>query len=522
MSARLLVAMLLLPAALSAQRATVQARAYAIRASSGDTILVERWLARGGSIRSEQRPRAGPPSTWRLDEDPEAMLERLTTDDPIEVVSVPGLTLTRVSAAGTPGPRSVTPPGTALLAPASLAILQRQLLRADVQGDIWYNGHWFTPTVRLVRESLVLDTLRVWTIGVDSLRIASAEWQLRLALDEDNVILGGHGLLDGRPVTIARLPDQRAATGWLPTPVASEQSTDARWEVRPFTVAVSGGVTLGGTLTRPTTSGPHQAMLLLSGSGAQDRDGGIMLGQRPLREIAIALAEHGIASLRLDDRGVGASGGDYASRTIAELADDASRALRALAATSGIDAEALGIIGHSEGALVAMQAVANGTDAKALVLLGSPSRTGREIVAAQQRYGAAQMVRDSAAERQPALIASLVAGSAEAIEQLRRESRGFRALLDHDPMRTARRVRVPTLILHGEADAQVPVAQADELAAALRRGGAEVTVERLPEVNHLFLADPHGDPTRYLLLASRQLVPTVLAAITRWLEARLP
>jgi dipeptidyl aminopeptidase/acylaminoacyl peptidase len=219
---------------------------------------------------------------------------------------------------------------------------------------------------------------------------------------------------------------------------------------------------------------------------------------------------------------VGASGGEYGSRTIAELADDATRALRALAATPGVDAEALGMLGHSEGALVAMQAVANGADAKVLVLLASPSRPGREIIALQQRYGATRMVRDSAPDRQPALIEALLRGSSEAVEALRRDSRGFRLLLDFDPMRVARRVRVPTLLLHGEQDAQVPVAQAEELATALRRAGAVATVERIAGVNHLFLPDPLGDPAGYLMLPTRTLSPAVLAILADWLEARLP
>lgn len=515
-----LLALMLSPVALPAQ--AVEARAYALLGSGGDTVLVERWLARGGTIRSEQRPRTGRLVEWRLDEDPEASLERLTTTEPTEVVSIPGLAIARFGAAGEPRARRVTPPGSALLAPRSLAVLQRQLHRADVQGDIWYNGHWFTPTVRLRGETLVLDTLRVWAIGVDSFRIESAEWRLRVAVDANSIVLGGEGTLDGTAVRLRRLPDRLAADAWPVERGSFEAPTSATWRARDFAVAAAGGVTLGGTLTMPTSPGPHQAVLLLSGSGAQDRDGRTMLGYRPLREIAEALALRGIASLRLDDRGVGASGGEYGSRTIAELADDATRALRALAATSGVDAEALGMVGHSEGALVAMQAVANGADAKVLVLLASPSSPGREIIALQQRYGAARMVRDSAPDRQPALIEALLQGSSEAVEALRRDSRGFRVLLDFDPLRVARRIRVPTLLLHGEQDAQVPVVQAEELAVALRRAGAVATVERLVGVNHLFLADPLGDPAGYLLLPTRTLSPAVLTILADWLEARLP
>ncbi|MBK7593899.1 MAG: alpha/beta hydrolase [Gemmatimonadetes bacterium] len=531
MPRRLLAALLLLPAALPAQGAKLEARAYALLGTAGDTIGVERWVALGGAIRAEQRrPGGDAPLRLRLDEDPEARLERLTRiigpaggAERAEAVSVPGLAALRSGVEGRPTASRDTPPGSALLAPRSLALLQRQLHRADQQGDIWYNGHWFTPTVTLRGEALVIDTLRVTAIGVDTLLVESAEWQLRLAVDAEGTISGGGGRgAEGQPLRVVRLADRLAADGWLVDLGDYAAPAGAPWQTSAVSVPVGGGVTLGGTLTMPDGPAPHAAVLLLSGSGAQDRDGSTMLGYRPLRELADSLAAHGIASLRLDDRGVGASGGDYPSRTINELADDASRALRLLAALPGVDAEALGIVGHSEGALVAMQAVANGADAKTLVLLAAPSRPGRELVALQQRYGATRMVRDSAPDRQPALIEALLQGSSEAVEALRRDSRGFRALLGYDPRAAAKRVRVPALLLHGDQDTQVPVGQAAELAAVLRRGGADAAVERLPDVNHLFLADRSGDPAGYLLLPDRRLADGVVAAVVRWLQARLP
>lgn len=530
MPRRLLAALLLLPAALPAQAAKLEARAYALLGAARDTLAVERWVALGGAIRAEQRLPAAPVVRLRLHEDPEARLERLTLisgpvghDERVEAISVPGLAALRSGAEGRPGSRRQTPAGAALLAPGSLAILQRQLHRADQQGDIWYNGRWFTPTVTVRGTALVLDTLHVTAIGVDTLLAESSEWQLRLAVDAEGTISGGGGTgRDGQPIRVVRLSDRLAADGWLVDAGDYTAPAGAPWQTTPVTVAVGGGVTLGGTLTMPQGPAPRPAVLLLSGSGAQDRDGSTMLGYRPLGELADSLAAQGIASLRLDDRGVGASGGDYPSRTINELAEDASRALRALAALPGVDAEALAIVGHSEGALVAMQAVANGADAKALVLLAAPSRPGRELVALQQRYGAARMVRDSAPDRQAALIEALLQGSSAAIEELRRESRGFRALLGYDPRSAAKRVAVPTLLLHGEQDTQVPVNQAAELAAALRRAGADAVVERLPGVNHLFLADATGDPAGYLLLPERRLATGVAASVVRWLVARLP
>jgi dienelactone hydrolase len=114
----------------------------------------------------------------------------------------------------------------------------------------------------------------------------------------------------------------------------------------------NGDIALAGTLTLPPTEGPHPAVILISGSGPQNRDEEIpgVSGYQPFRVIADHLARNGIAVLRYDDRGVGGSTGDYATATSADFATDAEAALSYLLGRDEIDPEQIGLLGHSEGA----------------------------------------------------------------------------------------------------------------------------------------------------------------------------
>lgn len=138
-----------------------------------------------------------------------------------------------------------------------------------------------------------------------------------------------------------------------------------------MTVAADDGTPLAGTLTLPAGPSPHPAVLLLHGSGPLDRDGNtpklVMDLARPMAE---ALAAAGIATLRYDRRGAGSTPGDWRASGFTDNREDAAAALRALAARPDIRSEAVGVIGHSEGALHAM-ALASRTDVRAAVLLAA-------------------------------------------------------------------------------------------------------------------------------------------------------
>lgn len=228
------------------------------------------------------------------------------------------------------------------------------------------------------------------------------------------------------------------------------------------------------------------------------------------------LRRRGIAVLRFDERGVGASSGDFSAATSEDLADDVRAALVFLRAKSDIDGSRLGLVGHSEGGLIAPMVAAADPAVAAVVSMAGPSRTGREILDYQLRRRITADSALSAAERAAALAkipAQLDALAARPWEAF---------FLGYDPLPAARTLQVPVLLLQGAADIQVTPEQAEELAAAVRTGGnPNVTVRVFPEINHLFVRDAAAEPTPYPQLPSLRLAPEVLEALASWLETNL-
>src|SRR5690606_22363463 len=145
------------------------------------------------------------------------------------------------------------------------------------------------------------------------------------------------------------------------------------------------GVDLSGTLTIPEGNGPFPAVVLLTGSGPQDRDETIW-GHKPFLVIADFLTRHGIAVLRSDDRGVGASGGIFEEATTEDFADDALAALAYLKTRNEILPEKIGMIGHSEGGMMAPVAALKSDDVAFIVLMAGPGANLGDNVAYQGYY----------------------------------------------------------------------------------------------------------------------------------------
>lgn len=362
-----------------------------------------------------------------------------------------------------------------------------------------------TPTATVMRR------------GADSVLIVMAGLEIRAAASAEGGLLGGS--IPAQGLSFVR------RDGALPTTGVVERPDYSAPEGAPYTaeevvVRTASGHTLAGTLTRPRTAGRVPAMVTISGSGPQDRDASLSIlpRYRPFREIADTLARRGIAVLRLDDRGTGASTGSFAGATTADFADDVRAALAYLRARPDVDAGRLGLIGHSEGGLIVPMVAATDTALRAAVVVAGPARTGREILRFQQRSMIDRAPGLSAAGRDSAFAAAQTALDTEAARQP-----WLRFFLDHDPLPTAGKVRrTPVLVLHGETDRQVTAEQAEALAEAFRAAGnRDVTVRVLPEVNHLLLRDPDGDPSRYTTLPSREVAPEVLGVLAEWVSSRL-
>jgi pimeloyl-ACP methyl ester carboxylesterase len=309
------------------------------------------------------------------------------------------------------------------------------------------------------------------------------------------------------------------------------------------------GVRLAGTLTLPEGEGPFPAAILISGSGANDRDD-TGLGHKPFAVIADYLTRHGIAVLRTDDRGVGGSTGDFAAATSADLATDANAAARYLTTRPDIRRDAIGFIGHSEGGVIAPIAMASNKHIAFLVMLAGPGTRWDEVLLSQRRLiGLAQGKSEQELGRSEPLVAAVYHGIAsartqeagiEAVRPLltpdamaalgaagedrdlvarRMNSRWTRYLFRHDPAPDLRKIRVPVLVMTGSLDLQIP---ADENLPAIRAAlihNPDVTVRELPGLNHLFQTATTGAPGEYADI-QETFAPAALEIMSEWLTQR--
>lgn len=369
------------------------------------------------------------------------------------------------------------------------------------------------------------------TAGPDSATLDLGGVTLRAAVDADGRVLG---FAVPAQVLAVRRVDEATAAALLARPPAAPAPVDyaappgAPYLAESVRVPTPAGHVLAGTLTRPVGAGVAARLpvvVTITGSGPQERDGALAIlpGYRPFRQLADTLARRGVAVLRLDDRGTGASTGDFAAATSADFADDVRAALAWLRARPDVDPARLALLGHSEGGLVAPMVAADGGaggaggGVAALVLLAAQGYSGRRVVDYQL---ARDVRRDDALP--PARRDSLLARAAATRDSLLASTPWMRFFAAHDPLPTARRVRVPVLVVHGATDRQVTPEQADTLAAALRAGGNRaVTVRVFPATNHLLLADPSGWPAGYATLAEPRLRPEVLGVVADWVAARL-
>jgi uncharacterized protein len=327
----------------------------------------------------------------------------------------------------------------------------------------------------------------------------------------------------------------------------------------------SAGATLAGVLSLPDGEGPHPAVVLVAGSGAQDRDGSnpALPGYLPLRWLADHLTAAGFAVLRWDERGVGESTGDHASATTADLSADVEAGVDYLRGRADVDAVRIGVVGHSEGGLIAARVAAQAPGEVAFVVsLAGPAVPYADVVVAQARRinaasGAgpaavaeaaahqARVVELALAEDWAALAALLsdlalahVTSTADASPERTPDVEAFVAqhtaagvaafqtpwmhyFLRYDPAEAWSRVTVPVLAAFADRDVQVDVDQnRPPLEAALEAAGnADVTVMVFVEANHLFQWADTGHVDEYPEL-DMAFIPGFLEAISTWLAER--
>jgi pimeloyl-ACP methyl ester carboxylesterase len=242
------------------------------------------------------------------------------------------------------------------------------------------------------------------------------------------------------------------------------------------------GVRLAGTLTLPRTPGPHPAIVLVPGSGEVDRDGSLF-GHQFYLVLADDLTRRGFAVLRSDKRGIGQSGGDFASATSLDFAADIGAGVAFLRSRPEIDGGRIGLVGHSEGALVGSIVAARDPGIAFLVLM------------AGNGIPAAEMLRSRTPT--PPMTPWL------------------RTLLTLDPQAPLRRLHCPVLALVGDKDR---IVTADENIPALRTalsGNPKAQVQRLPGLNHFFQTARTGDFSEVATI-EETISPQALALIGAW------
>lgn len=316
------------------------------------------------------------------------------------------------------------------------------------------------------------------------------------------------------------------------------------------------GVKLAGTLTLPPSEGPFPAVILITGSGQQNRDEEIF-GHRPFLVLSDYLTRKGIAVLRVDDRGVGGSTGDSLQATTEDFAGDVIAGIEYLKSRNEIDPARIGLIGHSEGGLIAPMVAVKSPDVAFIVLMAGTGLTGEEIIYMQsdlisRAEGAdnetiannealmkrifsivkqeqnntvayeeihkllkAEMVNMSEEEKN-------LSGYSEA--NLDTQIKGIlspwmRFFLTYDPKPTLMKVKCPVLSINGEKDLQVPPEEnLRAIEDALKAGGnKDYTVKEMPGLNHLFQTAQTGSPSEYAKI-EETISPAALEMIANWIS----
>jgi pimeloyl-ACP methyl ester carboxylesterase len=308
------------------------------------------------------------------------------------------------------------------------------------------------------------------------------------------------------------------------------------------------GVELAGTLTLPRGGGRHPAAILVSGSGPQNRDEEIFQ-HRPFLVLADYLTRRGVAVLRYDDRGVGESTGNFGTATSLDFADDAEAAFRFLRARDEVEPDEIGVVGHSEGGIIAQLLAARLPQLAYVVMIAGPGVPGDSILLLQvealnrvaglpettvearvalQRRLMDVALKDLDPEQVRAELAEVFRSEAPGMtdEQIRTQSRVLTSpwmhwFLHYDPRPMLREMQVPVLAVIGSKDLQVlPDENLSAISEALREGGnPDHTVLELEGLNHLLQSAETGLGTEYGQI-EETMAPAALETIGDWIVER--
>jgi uncharacterized protein len=317
------------------------------------------------------------------------------------------------------------------------------------------------------------------------------------------------------------------------------------------------GIKLSGTLTLPAKDGNFPAVILITGSGAQNRDEEVM-GHKPFLVLSDFLTKNGIAVLRFDDRGTAASTGDFKTATSADFASDVEAGLAYLLTRKEIDKKKIGLMGHSEGGIIAPIVASNSKDISFIVLLAGTGIPGDRLLLLQEEliYKASGMSENKlqSIKKTNSLVFELVKKSnsvgqltADLTNLLKQEAKNYPDrsgnisdddfvkaqvnevvnpwmlnFIKFDPATALVKVKCPVLAVNGEKDLQVPPKENLEAIknALLKGGNTKVTTIEFPGLNHLFQECKTGLPAEYSTI-EQTFSPIAMSEILRWIQMQI-
>jgi fermentation-respiration switch protein FrsA (DUF1100 family) len=318
----------------------------------------------------------------------------------------------------------------------------------------------------------------------------------------------------------------------------------------------SANINLAGTLSLPTKEGLFPAVILITGSGAQNRDEEV-LGHKPFLVIADYLTKNGIAVLRFDDRGTAMSKGNFKTATTLDFATDVEAALQFLKSRKEIDQKKIGLIGHSEGGMIAPIVASKSKNASFIILLAGTGIPGNELLLLQQELiGRVSGISEEDLKKTKITNTEVfeIIKKATNSDQLKKDlkdniakslksdskakipdgitesdfiemqvsemlSPWMQFFIKYNPALVLEKVRCPVLALNGDKDMQVPSkVNLDAINKALTKGGnKKITIKELPNLNHLFQECKTGSPQEYSEI-EQTFSPLALNEILNWIQ----
>ena len=385
--------------------------------------------------------------------------------------------------------------------------------------------------------------------------IENAKIEYEGALGKDNIIVGtfkqgGQSF----PMNLSKvvIEKEKLVRPQEPTKPYSYFSEDITFENK------KAGIILAGTLTLPKNEGVFPVVILISGSGPQNRDEEL-LGHKPFLVLSDYLTKNGIAVLRYDDRGTALSKGDFKTATSADFATDVESAITYLKTRKEINKKKIGLMVHSEGGLIAPMVASKSKDVAFIVMLAGTGIQGDQILLLQQRLiGKASEVSDEDLQKNELLNRKAfdIVNKSNSIEQLNIDLTNFikQSLLDnknaeklkgmseddfvklqvkqianpwmqyfikYNPAPTLEKVKCPVLAINGGKDLQVPPKEnLEAIKKALAKGGnKKVTTKEFPNLNHLFQECKTGSPDEYATI-EQTFSPIALTEIFKWIQTQ--